>query len=159
MFMKLVRQLIYITTALIGSNEEKHTKSSYTITWIEKLQISSSLRTQPKYSYIALYCSCTRDKFCSESTKIIVWGLDHLPPVDSLSRLTLWVSIYSLPRGYWRKWAQCAGDSVCENVCLWLWHMPYTTMIGLHKAKVLPQTLLNCWFQVCSQKAIKAVVK
>lgn len=118
LFRKLVRQLIHITAALIGSNEEKHTKSSYTITLIEKLQINSYLRNQPRYSCIALYCAWTRDKFCSERTKIVVWGLDHPPPVDSLFRLTVRVSIYSLPREFWRKWAQCCGDTVCMSSCM-----------------------------------------
>lgn len=31
LFMKLVKQLIHIAAALIGSNGEKHIKSSYTI--------------------------------------------------------------------------------------------------------------------------------
>lgn len=116
--MKLVRQLIRITAALMGSNEETHAKSSYTISLIEKLWISSSLRNQPRYSCIALNCAWTTDKFCSESTKMIVWALDHPCPGDSLFRPTLWVSLYSLPREYWRKWAQCAGDSVCDYMCV-----------------------------------------
>lgn len=52
LFMKLVKQLILIAAALIGSNGEKHTKSSYTITLIEKLQIKFCLRNQPSYTVL-----------------------------------------------------------------------------------------------------------
>lgn len=52
LFMKLVKQLILIAAALIRSNGEKHTKSSYTITLIEKLQIKFCLRTQPSYTVL-----------------------------------------------------------------------------------------------------------
>lgn len=145
LFMKLVRQLLHITAALIGSNEEKHTKSSYTVTLIEKLQINSYLRNQPRYSCIALYCAWTRDKFCSGSTKIIVWGLDHPPPVDSLFRLTLGLAFVLYQEGTGR-----SGHSVVVTqrtrvrAYVWLQLTPYTTTIGLNKAKVLLQTLLNC---------------
>lgn len=145
LFMKLVRQLLHITAALIGSNEEKHTKSSYTVTLVEKLQINSYLRNQPRYSCIALYCAWTRDKFCGESTKIIVWGLDHPPPVDSLFRLTLGLAFILHREG-----TGGSGHSVVVTqrarvrAYVWLQLTPYTTTIGLNKAKVLLQTLLNC---------------
>lgn len=49
-----VNQLIHIAAALIGSNRERHTKSSYTITLTEKLQIKSYLRSRPRSTVLPL---------------------------------------------------------------------------------------------------------
>lgn len=142
LFMKLVKQLI--AAALIGSNGEKHTKSSYTTTLIEKLQIKSCLRNQPRYTVLPF--------IMLGPVTILQWKhwnncmfFEHPSPLHSLFRLTLWVSIFSLQRGYWRKWAWCHGDTQGAWVlaCAWLWHMLSTTLMGLNKAKVLLQTLLN----------------
>lgn len=52
LFMKLAKELVHIAAALFGSNGEKHTKSSCTITVNAKLQIKSCLRNQPRYSVL-----------------------------------------------------------------------------------------------------------
>lgn len=52
LFTKPVKQLIHFAAALIGSNEERHTKSSYTATLVEKLQPKSCLKDGPRYTAV-----------------------------------------------------------------------------------------------------------